>query len=191
MFKYCFSSGNGLKISIKDEQMPSRKQIPNLGSVFSVKEKNIFSRLVLPFLLLYFLIQVPLLHAGADISGEGKCPQPRKTKSAPKKFFAAKNPIKSTPESLEEGEALYHFDVPVMQCEKCHGKNGNGFGMMAWSLRPKPRNFLCKKAMSKVSDGQMYWIIKNGSKRTGCLPNRSLSDDQIWKLVLYVRELSK
>ncbi len=186
-----FSSGNCLKIFIRDGQVPSRNQISNLGFVLSVKEKTNFSLLAFPFLLLYFCIQAPLLHAGADISGEGKCPQSRKTKSAPEKFFTAKNPFKPTPESLEEGEALYHFDVPVMQCEKCHGKNGNGFGMMAWSLRPKPRNFLCKKSMSNVSDGQIYWIIKNGSKRTGCLPNRGLSDDQIWKLVLYVRELSK
>ncbi len=169
---------------------------PTLGrSIFSSCDiplkTSIFSRIGFSFLLLCMFFHVPLVHAGADISGEGKCPQPRKTKSAPKKIYSAKNPIKPTPEMIEVGEALYHFDVPVMQCEKCHGKNGNGFGMMAWSLRPKPRNFLCKKSMEKISDGQIFWIIKNGSKRTGCLPNRSLSDDQIWKLVLYVREFSK
>ncbi|MBC8285425.1 MAG: c-type cytochrome [Nitrospinae bacterium] len=165
------------------------------GNIFPVcnfpRKSTIFSRVIFSFLLLYFFLNVPLLYAGADISGQGKCPQPRKTKTAPEKIYTAKNPLKPTPEILEEGESLYHFEVPIMQCEKCHGKNGNGFGMMAWSLRPKPRNFLCKKSMSKVSDGQIFWIIKNGSKRTGCLPNRSLSDDQIWKLVLYVRELSK
>ncbi len=164
----------------------------NIISSFNIPLKTIkLSRVVFSFLLLYFFLSVSLVYAGADISGKGKCPQPRKTKSAPKKIYSATNPIKPTPETIEEGEALYHFDVPVMQCEKCHGKNGNGFGMMAWSLRPKPRNFLCKKSMKKVSDGQIFWIIKNGSKRTGCLPNRSLTDDQIWKLVLYVRELSK
>jgi len=157
---------------------------------FSWKSKS-FSLVTFTFLIFYFFLYVPSLYAGSDISGEGQCPQPRKTKSAPEKIYSTKNPLKPTAEILEEGKALYHFDVPVMQCEKCHGKSGNGFGMMAWSLRPKPRNFLCKKVMSKVSDGQIYWIIKNGSKRTGCLPNRSLSDDQIWKLVLYVRELSK
>lgn len=169
---------------------PSENGFSIKSFIFSWKTIS-FSRVVVTFLILYFFIHVPSLYAGSDISGEGQCPQPRKTKSAPKNIYSAKNPLKPTAEILEEGKSLYHFDVPVMQCEKCHGKNGNGFGMMAWSLRPKPRNFLCKKVMSKVSDGQIFWIIKNGSKRTGCLPNRSLSDDQIWKLVLYVRELSK
>jgi hypothetical protein len=150
-----------------------------------------FFRVVFLILLSSIFIYVPSLYAGAEISGEGKCPQPRKTKPAPEKIYSSKNPLKLTPEILEEGEMLYHFDVPVMQCEKCHGKNGNGFGIMAWSLRPKPRNFLCKKSMRKVSDGQIFWTIKNGVRRTGCLPNRSLSDDQIWKLVHYVRKLSK
>ena len=159
---------------------------------FDLARKTIsFLRVVFPFLLLSLFLYVPSPYAGPEISGEGKCLQPRKTKPAPEKFYSAKNPLKLTPEVLEEGEMLYHFDVPVMQCEKCHGKNGNGFGMMAWSLRPKPRNFLCKKSMRKVSDGQIFWTIKNGVRRTGCLPNRSLSDDQIWKLVHYVRKLSK
>ena len=177
-----------MKILFKLKSLFVRK----IYSSFQIPLKtNIYSRIGFFFLFFYFSFHVPFVFAGADISGKGRCPQPRKTKSAPKKIYSAKNPLKPTPELIEEGEALYHFDVPVMQCEKCHGKNGNGFGMMAWSLRPKPRNFLCKKSMEKVSDGQIFWIIKNGSKRTGCLPNRSLSDDQIWKLVLYVRELSK
>ncbi len=180
----------GLKILDHNTRSPGKDPFLILSFHFSGKAIS-FSGVIFLFLLLYFFLYVPFVFAGGDISGEGQCPQPRKTKSAPKEIFFAKNPLKPTAEILEEGEALYHFDVPVMQCEKCHGKNGNGFGMMAWSLRPKPRNFLCKKVMSKISDGQIYWIIKNGSKRTGCLPNRSLTDDQIWKLVLYVRELSK
>lgn len=157
---------------------------------YSWKELKLIHQFLICLWVIIFL-PAPSLFAAASIGGEGKCPQPRKTRSAPEKIFSAKNPLKSTPEAIEEGEMLYNFDVPVMQCEKCHGKNGNGFGMMSWSLRPKPRNFLCKKTMEKVSDGQIFWIIKNGSKRTGCLANRGLSDDQVWKLVLYIRELSK
>ena len=53
-----------------------------------------------------------------------------------------------------------------MQCEKCHGKNGDGFGMIAWSLRPKPYKFFVQKTIRKVLDGQILWTIKNGVRHT-------------------------
>ena len=43
--------------------------------------------------------------------------------------------------------------------------------------------------MKKVSAGQMFYIIKNGSKGTGMVAHgKTLKDKQIWDVVKYIRE---
>ncbi len=43
----------------------------------------------------------------------------------------------------------------------------------------------------KVHDqlGQLFWIIKNGSPGTGMLSFKGLKEEQIWQILLYVRQL--
>jgi mono/diheme cytochrome c family protein len=69
----------------------------------------------------------------------------------------------------------------------CHGAKGGGDGKLGKALKPSPRDFTCKKTMKKVSAGQMYWIIKNGSKGTGMAPMK-LKDKEIWDVIKYIRE---
>jgi mono/diheme cytochrome c family protein len=45
--------------------------------------------------------------------------------------------------------------------------------------------------MKEITDGQMYWIIKNGSKDTEMQAYNTLKENQIWQLVLYLREFVK
>jgi hypothetical protein len=45
--------------------------------------------------------------------------------------------------------------------------------------------------MKNIPDGQLFWVIKNGSKGTGMMGFKMLSDDQIWQLVSYKRKLAK
>jgi mono/diheme cytochrome c family protein len=41
--------------------------------------------------------------------------------------------------------------------------------------------------MKDVSPGQMFWIIKNGSKGTGMVAHgKTLKDKQIWDVVKYI-----
>ena len=63
--------------------------------------------------------------------------------------------------------------------------------MMAQGLATLPRNFTCSQTMKDISDGQMFWIIKNGSPATGMPAYRFLSGDEIWKLILYIRHFEK
>jgi mono/diheme cytochrome c family protein len=68
----------------------------------------------------------------------------------------------------------------------CHGKNGDGGGRLAKALRPPPANF---NTMKGVSPGQMFHIIKNGSKGTSMLAHKKiLKDKEIWDVVKYIRE---
>ncbi len=128
------------------------------------------------------------LHHGMGRAGKGFCPQSRATAEAPDDILNLKNPVEANLKSLREGENLFHYKSSPTSCKVCHGSNGNGLGMMAQGEGPMPRNFTCKKTMASITDGQMFWIIKNGSPGTRMPPYKMfLTDDQIWKLILYVR----
>ena len=63
-------------------------------------------------------------------------------------------------------------------------------GMMAPGLNPPPRNFSCSETMKNISDGQMFWVVKNGLPDTGMVAYKSLSDEQVWQIILYLRTLA-
>ena len=115
-----------------------------------------------------------------------KCPQPRKTQVAPPEFINKKNPLRKEPRHIKKGKVLSHIKAKPVACKQCHGMLGNGNGAMGSLLKPKPRNFTCKKTMKEISDGQLFWIIKNGSKGTSMPPYKHLSDEKVWQLIHYI-----
>ena len=131
------------------------------------------------------------MHHGAGHMGKGSCPQLRFTALAPDGFLKLKNPLTSNSKNLIAGESFFHTDAQPTACKVCHGLVGNGMGMMAPGLNPPPRNFTCAETMDKISDGQMFWIIKNGSSGTSMLGYKSLTDEHIWQLILYLRTLAQ
>lgn len=126
---------------------------------------------------------------GPGIAGEAQCPQPRSTAKAPEDFFNITNPLEGTTENIEKGRLLFQLDAQPT-CTVCHG-SGDGLGMMSGGLTPPPRNFMCKDTMEKISDGQLFWIIKNGSPGTGMPSFSDLSDEQVWQLIHFIRQLSQ
>ena len=87
-----------------------------------------------------------------------------------------------------KGKAIYNKTAKPMACKMCHGDKGDGGGKLGAALKPKPRNFACAETMKKVSAGQMFHIIKNGSKGTGMVAHKkTLKDKQIWDVVKYIR----
>lgn len=121
---------------------------------------------------------------------EEHCPQPRFTEQAPPEFYNLKNPLTPTEENIKKGKLLYLTKSKPMPCKVCHGVNGDGQGPMAKSFKPHPRDFTCAKTIDGVPDGQLFWIIKNGSPGTGMMGFKALKDDQIWQIILYIRQLS-
>ena len=130
-------------------------------------------------------------HSGMGRGGRGICPQTRTAPPAPKKFAQKKNPFASNAENFIKGESLYQWTAEPNPCKTCHGPEGNGLGMMAHGLQAMPRNFTCSETMKEISDGQMFWIIRNGSGGTGMPAFKFLTDDEIWKLILYIRHFDK
>jgi mono/diheme cytochrome c family protein len=44
--------------------------------------------------------------------------------------------------------------------------------------------------MNDIPDGQLFWIIRNGSKGTAMPAFKDLKDEQIWHLILYIRSFA-
>ena len=135
--------------------------------------------------------------SGADVaktsSGAGPtgvCPQPRNTKRAPGKFRKMQNPLPQNAENVKAGETLFQETAKPLACMNCHGTQGDGEGPMGAALDPRPRNFTCGETMKDISDGQLYWIIKNGSPGTGMMAFSGMPDNQIWQLIQYIRTLA-
>jgi mono/diheme cytochrome c family protein len=126
-----------------------------------------------------------------EAGNSGICPQLRNTPQAPEAFRGMTNPLDPTPDNLRAGELLFKIDARPTACKVCHGFGGDGLGIIFERLKPKPRNFTCYYTMEDISDGQIYWIIKNGSPGTPMPSFGALDDKQVWQLVLYIRQFAK
>jgi mono/diheme cytochrome c family protein len=95
------------------------------------------------------------------------------------------NPVKSSGESLARGKRQYGFD-----CAMCHGKNGDGSGDVAADMKLKMHNQIDPATLSSRSDGELFYIVKNGKDQMPPEGNR-VKDETVWDMVNYVRTFSK
>ncbi len=123
--------------------------------------------------------------------GSNNCIQKRKIKKAPAIYLSKNNPLPETETNIAAGKKLFMKDAKPISCKMCHGKKGNGKGAGAGGMNPRPRDFTCSAMMKDIPDGQLFWVIKNGSPGTGMMSFKKLKDKQTWQLVHYIRQLSK
>jgi mono/diheme cytochrome c family protein len=98
---------------------------------------------------------------------------------------ALQNPLPDSPDIVEKGKALYEGKGA---CFNCHGKSGQGDGPAAVGLNPSPRNFHHHGFWRHRTEGELFWVIKNGSAGTSMIGFGSvLSDDEIWSVIRYLR----
>lgn len=101
---------------------------------------------------------------------------------------ALTNPLPSSPEVVEKGKALYESKGG---CMNCHGKEGRGDGPVARELNPSPRNFHHRGFWRHRADGEIFWVIKNGSPGTSMIGFAGqLADEEIWTVIQYLRSFS-
>jgi len=92
------------------------------------------------------------------------------------------NPFSPTRKNIEEGSKVY-FGKGL--CVKCHGVNGKGLEVRGHP----PRNFTDPKWQDVRTDGEMMWVLKNGSPGTS-MPIRVgkvISEEEAWKVILFIR----
>ncbi len=100
------------------------------------------------------------------------------------------NPFDSTSENIEKGKKLFHGKA---FCVTCHGKDGTGLGGIPGLRGKLPRNFTDKEWQATRTDGELLWILKNGSKGTAMasfIP-LILTEQEAWHVILYVRSFGK
>ena len=95
------------------------------------------------------------------------------------------NPLRPTPEVLEQGEVLF-----LQYCVMCHGEEGAGDGPVVGENRLPPLptlNLVSDRARNDLSDGYIWGMIANGR---GVMPAyRRIPYEDRWQIVEYVREL--
>lgn len=136
-------------------------------------------------LILSVMVIFSLVAVGSTFAAGAKCPQPRKTKKAPGSIASKDMTGKA---DAANGKAIYNKKAKPMACKMCHGAKGDGGGKLGKALKPAPRNFACAATMKDISAGQMFHVIKNGSKGTGMVAHgKTLKDKEIWDVVKYIR----
>ncbi len=96
------------------------------------------------------------------------------------------NPLAATPENVEKGKALYHGKA---FCATCHGRDGKGLGDIPGLVGRLPRDFTDQAWQAARTDGELFWILKNGSPGTDMAPfiPLILTEEEAWQVLLYVR----
>ena len=101
-----------------------------------------------------------------------------------------RNPLEVTPENIEKGKALFQGKA---FCATCHGRDGRGLGDIAGLRGKLPRNFTDHTWQAARADGELFWILKNGSPGTDMasfIP-LVLTEEEAWHVLLYVRSFGK
>jgi mono/diheme cytochrome c family protein len=100
------------------------------------------------------------------------------------------NPFPSTQENIDKGETIFHGKG---FCVTCHGPDGKGLGNIPGLRGKLPRNFTDKSWQAARTDGELLWILKNGSPGTAMAPfiPLVLTEEEAWHALLYVRSFGK
>lgn len=90
------------------------------------------------------------------------------------------------PNIISEGKALYEGKGT---CVSCHGELGIGDGPIGRQLNPGPRDFTNCRFHARRRDGELFWILKNGSPGTGMVPMIpvTITEEEAWKILAYER----
>jgi mono/diheme cytochrome c family protein len=95
------------------------------------------------------------------------------------------NPVPASAESLARAKKWW-----TMDCEMCHGKNGDGKGETAKEMKLTMADFTNPDTLKERTDGEIFYIIKNGHNDMPAEGER-VKTDETWDLVNYVRGFAK
>ncbi len=101
--------------------------------------------------------------------------------SVPAEAAARTNPVTDTEANRAEGAALFQ-----QNCAVCHGYDGGGATRIGTGQYPRVPPL--RAAVAPLSDGMVFYHIRNGIRNTG-MPAWDLPDRAIWQLVLFTRHL--
>src|ERR1700722_11743002 len=80
--------------------------------------------------------------------------------SVPPEVARMVNPEKPTPQSRALAKKMYGDD-----CASCHGESGGGKGGLPSAVQQPPKDWTNPAALSNMTDGELFYIIKNGKDK--------------------------
>ena len=138
------------------------------------------------FSIVPFLFVVGLLGIGTVDAADPNVLKPRVPPDQMQEARNWENPFPSTPENIEKGKQIFQGKA---FCVTCHGPDGKGLGNIPGLRGKLPRNFTDKTWQAARTDGELFWILKNGSPGTDMasfIP-LVLTEEEAWQVILYVR----
>lgn len=107
--------------------------------------------------------------------------------SIPDRYEKMQNPLSADHLNLIEAGALYE-----QHCATCHGNSGNGSTQFKGTMYPRPTDLRSHDTQG-MSDGELYYTISNGIRWSGmpAFGSPGDKDENVWKIVAYVRHLPK
>jgi mono/diheme cytochrome c family protein len=87
------------------------------------------------------------------------------------------NPYANQMDAVAAGSKLFSD-----HCAKCHGADALGHGK-----KPSLRS----KEVQQATDGEIFWLLRNGSVRHGMPSWSSIPEPSRWQLVAYVKSLGE
>jgi mono/diheme cytochrome c family protein len=102
----------------------------------------------------------------------------------PAEEAAMVNPVRPTAESLGRAKKFYGYD-----CAVCHGANGDGKGELNADSHLHLKDFTDAASLSGATDGELFYIIKNGTNGMPPEGDRAKTDE-LWNMVIVVRSFA-
>ncbi len=87
------------------------------------------------------------------------------------------NPYAQRPDSVAAGSKLY-----AEYCAQCHGSDALGRGK-----KPSLRS----TEVQQATDGEIFWLLKNGSRRRGMPSWVSLPEPSRWQIIAFIKSLGE
>jgi len=95
-----------------------------------------------------------------------------------------KNPVESNTDSIAEGKR----DYGATDCALCHGKDGDGKGVLAKDISMNLHDWRDPAALAHFTDGELSYLIMKGKGRMPAYENKQTSG-QVWAMINYIRSM--
>jgi mono/diheme cytochrome c family protein len=147
-------------------------------------------RLRPPFLPAEIIVIIMVLSAQYGYATDSEVLRPRVPADQIEEARTWTNPFPATDDNIEKGKALFHGKA---FCLTCHGRDGRGLADVEGLRGKLPRNFTDKVWQATRMDGELFWILKNGSPGTdmASFVPLVLTEEEAWHVVLYVRSFGR
>jgi mono/diheme cytochrome c family protein len=96
----------------------------------------------------------------------------------------------NTADAIAKGKQTFE-----VECSMCHGQGGKGDADLGKLMYPPAADLTASRTSTKT-DGQLFWLIAHGINLTG-MPawgtkfGGANTDDDIWRMIAYIRSLEK